>query len=101
MRGVPVSVCMSCGHRSFPERLLCPRCGGGDRRREWVEAGTVEEATLLRRAAGRAYEEPVVLASVRLSAGPRVIARLEERLPPRTSVSLDLRDGAPVARRSS
>ena len=101
MRGVPVSVCMSCGHRSFPERLLCPRCGGGDRRRQWVEAGTVEHVTTLRRTAGRAYDDPVILASVRLSAGPRVIARLEERLPPGTAVRLDLRDGAPVARRSS
>ena len=100
MRGVPVSVCMSCGHRSFPERLLCPRCGAADRRRERVEHGTVEEVTVLRRTAGRAYDEPIVLASIRLASGPRVVARLDERLAPGTRVRVDLRAGAPVALRS-
>ena len=88
---------MSCGHRAFPVRLLCPSCGGGDSRREWVETGTVEEVTLLRRSAGRAYDEPIRLGCVRLADGPRVVARLERGLQPGSAARVDLKDGAPLA----
>ena len=97
MRGVPVAVCMTCGRRAFPAPLLCPSCGGGESRREWVETGTVEEVTLLRRTPGRALDEPVRLGSVRLATGPRVIARLEHGLAAGARARLELQDGALVA----
>lgn len=98
MRGVPVAVCMACGARAFPERLLCPVCGGGDWRREWAERGVLEEVTALHRSPGRSYEPPVRLATVRLASGPRVVARLDHDLVPGMQVALDVEGGAIVAR---
>ena len=98
MRGVPVAVCMTCGRRAFPAPLLCPSCGGGESRREWVETGTVEEVTLLRRTPGRALDEPVRLGSVRLANGPRVVVRLDRGLERGSPARVDLEGGAPFAR---
>jgi uncharacterized OB-fold protein len=63
--------CSACAAHWFPERLRCPKCGG---RLQWVPAGegTVEQHTTLRRQNG------TTLASVRLDAGPVVIARLTD-----------------------
>jgi uncharacterized OB-fold protein len=97
--GVPVGVCMRCGHRVFPDRLLCPVCGGGDWRREWLVDGVVEEVTLLHRSPGNVHEPPVRLATVRLGSHVRVVARLESDLPPGSRVAVDLVDAAVVARR--
>lgn len=89
MSGVPVQVCTSCGARLFPERLLCPRCGGGEFRIELADRGRVEEVTVLRRAPGRDVDPPVRLATVALEAGPRIVARVEG--------ALDVGDEATVA----
>ena len=94
---MPVAVWMACGHPAFPDRLLCPRCGGGDWRRKRVETGTVEEVTLVRRTPGHVYDTPVRLGSVRLADGPVVIARLDEGLERGSRARVDLEGGAPVA----
>jgi uncharacterized OB-fold protein len=60
--------CTSCAAHWFPDRLRCPDCGGALQHTGAGE-GRVEEQTTLRRTSGAR------LASVRLDAGPVVIAR--------------------------
>lgn len=96
--GIPVSACTTCGARWFPQRLLCPTCGGADLRRAWETDGVVEETTSLRRVPGRTLAEPVLLATVRLAGGPHVVARLATALAAETAVTVDVDGGAPVAR---
>jgi uncharacterized OB-fold protein len=95
--GVPVSVCRACGWRGFPERLWCPRCGADEPGVEDVEAGTVEERTTLRRAAGRTLDGPVELATVALDGGGRAVARLDG-VGDEPRVALTAAAGAPIAR---
>ncbi len=98
--GLPVAVCVECGHAVFPPRALCPRCGAERWRQEAVEQGVVEERTALqRRAALRAEGDgaPVYIASVRTAAGPVVIARSPDDAPPGAAVRLEMEGGAPVA----
>jgi uncharacterized OB-fold protein len=98
--GLPISVCLACGHAVFPARLLCPRCGGAEWRDEEVRSGVVEEATVLERAPGGPVTAPVPLGSVGLEGGVVVVARLEAGLAPGDSVRLEYRDGVPVARQA-
>jgi uncharacterized OB-fold protein len=97
MSGVPVTLCNPCGWRGFPERIWCPRCGSSDLRTALVHGGRVEDATILRRAAGRAMAAPVRLGTVRLAGGGLVVARLD-RAGVGDRVRLSLDGGAPVAR---
>ena len=97
MSGVPVSVCVACGWRGFPERFWCPRCGGDDVAAELVEAGVVAERTTLRRAAGRPSTPLVPIATVGLAGGGAAIARLDAA-DDDGRVALTLVGGAPVAR---
>ena len=83
-----VSSCRSCGRRAFPPRALCPHCGGAAWSREPAGQGVVEEATRV---------GAVSLASVRLDAGPVVVARLDADAGPGDRVELHTVDGAPVA----
>jgi uncharacterized protein len=96
-RGLPVAVCSRCGHAVFPERLLCPTCGGADWRTKEIRRGVVEESTLVRRAPGGPLPERAALGTVQLDGGPVVVARLEPSLRPGASVRLEYRDGVPVA----
>jgi uncharacterized protein len=74
-----VFACSACGHVDFPRRLLCPRCGTGMFRAVDASEGHVEETTVVRhRAGGGEAGEGQRLATVRTTAGPRVIARLDE-----------------------
>lgn len=100
MRGLPVSSCSTCGHAVFPARLLCPRCGGSDWAITEVHEGVVDEATVVRRAAGGPLPAPVQLGTVRVACGPVVLARLEPGTAAEegASVRLEYRDGIPVAR---
>jgi uncharacterized OB-fold protein len=94
--GVPVTLCNACGWRGFPARLWCPACGSDDLRTALVHGGRVEDATILRRAAGRVVAAPVRLGTVRVAGGGLVIARLDGA-GPGDRVRLSLDDGAPVA----
>jgi len=91
--GLPVQVCDACGHAVFPERALCPRCGGRDWHAVTVAHGLVEQATTLRHGGGAA--------SVATELGPVVIARSPDGAAPGSRVVLDLDGGAPVARLSA
>jgi uncharacterized OB-fold protein len=91
--------CVRCGHVVFPRLLLCPRCAGSEWRRRVLEAGTVEQATAIRRMPGADPAAPVPVGSVRGDAGPIVVARLEPGIGPGESVVLGEEGGAPLARK--
>lgn len=99
MTGLPVSTCSTCGHAVFPARLLCPRCAGSGWAIKEVDEGVVEDATVVRRAAGGPLPAPVQLAAVRVAGGPVVLARMEPGTAAEEGapVRLEYRDGVPVA----
>jgi len=97
-RGLVVSVCRTCGQTLFPRRALCPACGGASWRLERAEDGVVEEATTVRHAVEATDAPAVVLASVRLDAGPVIVACLEGQAGTGGRVELVAVDGAPIAR---
>ena len=86
-----VDVCLSCGSYVFPPRALCPTCGAADWRSESRDRGVVEEVTVA---------NGVVIASVRLQAGPLIVARVDGGAAAGDSVLVRLDDGAPVAVRA-
>ena|SRR5690242_6177022 len=77
--------CERCGTSAFPDRLWCPGCGAGAWEHVPAGPGRVEEETTLHRAA-----EPIRLGSVRLDAGPMVVARLDTGAQAGTRVHLEL-----------
>jgi uncharacterized protein len=89
-RGLLVYVCARCERMVFPARILCPACGGSEWRREWVDAGIVEEVTIV-------CDEAVRIGSVRLEGGPAIVVRLGPEAEPGSRVRLGLEEGAPVA----
>ena len=97
MSGVPVSVCASCGWRGFPRRLWCPSCGADALDETEVSAGHVEDATVLRRVAGRELGGEVPLGTVLLEGGGRAVVRLVDAATGDT-VAVSLEDGALVGR---
>jgi uncharacterized OB-fold protein len=84
MSELTILVCRRCGSTWFPDRLWCAVCGGRDFERVAAGVGVVEEETELHRPPG-----PVRLGSVRLDAGPVVIARLGEGIVAGGRVRLD------------
>ncbi|WP_458778724.1 Zn-ribbon domain-containing OB-fold protein [Arthrobacter sp. D3-16] len=63
-----VQECRSCSNLLFPARLLCAFCGGDSFSLVAVGHGTLEETTTL--------PDGIVLATLSIDGGPRVIARL-------------------------
>jgi uncharacterized OB-fold protein len=78
LRELLIQRCDRCGIALFPDRLRCPRCGASGFTRVAAGSGVVEEQTTLP-SAGAGDEREVRLGSVRLLAGPVVVARLDER----------------------
>lgn len=99
MSSLLVSACRACSWQGFPERLWCPACGSDEVVSVRVEAGVVEDATVVRRAPGRDIADPVRLGTVGLAGGGRVVARLQAD--PGDAVLLSVDNGAPVARPES
>ena len=85
MTELQIQRCERCGTNAFPDRLWCPGCRAGELRHIAAGPGRVEEETTLRRA-----PEPVRLGTVRLDAGPLVIARLSRLARTGTQVHLEL-----------
>jgi hypothetical protein len=83
-----VQACGACGHLRWPPRPVCPRCGATGFEARAAGRGVVEEVT-------RVGE--VVLASVRVEAGPVVIARLTRDAVAGVPVALRWSGGALVA----
>ena len=84
MTELEIQRCERCGTSAFPDRLWCPGCGADQLRHTAAGPGRVEEETTLRR-----LTEPVRLGTVRLQAGPLVIARLAARAETGSEVRLD------------
>ena len=77
MTELEIQRCERCEKSAFPDRLWCPGCGAAELRHQPAGPGRVEEETTLRRPpATAAQDESVRLGTVRLHAGPLVIARL-------------------------
>lgn len=83
-----IPVCASCGRAVFPQRLLCPACGGREWRAEPVERGVLEAAA----------EREARVGAVRTPLGPLVIARVESDAAVGGIVTLDEDGDVPVAR---
>jgi len=94
MTELQIQRCDACATAWFPERLRCPSCGSADLDNTPAGEGSVEEETTLRRTANKER-----LGSVRLDAGPVVIARLDEGVTTGARVRLDT-NGAIRARHS-
>ncbi len=62
--GVRIWRCIECGTAYFPERLLCPRCGGHDFAEDRVTEGVIEEITVIRHVLGQTDWQPHRLANV-------------------------------------
>ena len=77
MRGAKICGCAVCGWRGFPHRYWCPACGSLETIDVVVKAGVVEQATTVRRAAGRPGGAPVTIGSVRTDGGALIVVRLE------------------------
>ncbi|GAB3087878.1 ATP-dependent acyl-CoA ligase [Nocardioides zeae] len=60
--------CTTCGRTLFPDRVLCPECGGAQLSHETLEVGTVTDHTRT--------SEGHVLLTLEVDAGLRVIGRL-------------------------
>ncbi|QCP52015.1 rubredoxin [Trinickia violacea] len=82
--------CTQCGATLFPARVFCPACGGAQWRECAVVRGTVNESTVVRHRVGAQEGGDVHLASVVTSAGPVVIARLEQGVLAGDEVALDM-----------
>lgn len=84
-----VFVCESCGRAVFPQRLLCPGCGGRGFREEPVDTGVLEDFS---------DRGEVKLGFVRLAQGPLLVARVEGEPTRGAEVALDEDGEIPVAR---
>lgn len=97
MTELEIQRCEACGVGLFPSRLRCPRCGEVPAEGVPAGPGRVEEETRVRRR--RDETTPVRLGSVRLDAGPIVIARLSDEAGVGSTVRLEVTpDGAIWAR---
>lgn len=93
-----LAVCTGCDRAAFPRPLWCPVCGGEEWREEELGAGRVEETTFVRRAPGHSPDVPARLGTVRLDAGPAVVARLAPGASGGVRVWVELEGTVPVAR---
>ena len=84
MTELQIQRCEACGTNAFPDRLWCPGCGAVTLHHVPAGPGRVEEETALRRSA-----EPIRLGTVRLEAGPVIIARLATGAQAGTPVRLE------------
>jgi uncharacterized OB-fold protein len=86
-----ITVCVGCGTAAWPPRARCPVCGSGDWSVGDGSRGRAEQTTDV-------VGDPTVrLATVRLDAGPVVVARADG-VAAGATVTLQSDDGALVAR---
>lgn len=85
-----IPACGQCGHAVWPPRLACSVCGSAQWESVDASIGSLEELTEL----PREGQGPVRLCSVRLDAGPIVVARCEERGAAGDRVNMALRGKA-------
>ncbi len=66
--------CERCGHRMFPERLACSRCGSAALLPTAAGPGTVIDLVDIYRAPSGAGAGPTRIVLVELDAGPQLLA---------------------------
>lgn len=99
-----VDVCTRCGYAAHPPRIVCPRCGADDWRRQLAD-GVVGETTARpvtrcrRLTSGEGLGDGEThLASIRTDLGAVVIARVPEGVRRGDRVRLQTEAGTVVAR---
>ena len=86
--------CAACGHAVYPARYLCPACHGAQWRETPAPQGIIEETTATRHKIGADQQQVLHLATVRTSAGPAVIAKLDGPAQEGDTVELAMEQGA-------
>jgi len=76
-----LGICGACGAAQYPPREVCVRClSDAIDSRDVEAAGTVLSLTTIHRSIDPQFTEPAAIASVRMDAGPVVIAFVEPGL---------------------
>ncbi len=97
--GLTVWKCAGCGALYFPERYLCPACGGHVFDTTTVAEGVIEELTMVRHVIGQQDGTPKPIATVLIDGGARILAGVLDDAGPHDRVVLSERDRAPYVRR--
>jgi uncharacterized OB-fold protein len=93
--GVGIWRCSRCHEGLFPQRLLCPRCHGGDFAVDRAYKAVVEEISVIHHMIGQTDWQPKRIASVRTAEGLRLTIGLLDDSPPGSVVELIEENGAP------
>jgi uncharacterized OB-fold protein len=96
--GVAIWRCANCRTAFFPQRLLCPRCHGGDFAEDRVYEAVVEEVATIRHMLGQADWQPRRIASVRTSDGQCITVGLMDDCGPGSVIELFEEGTAPFGR---
>lgn len=100
-----VEACARCGYAAYPPRILCPRCGAAEWRRQLADSGVVEEITVRRPVFKRRQlpqgnwldQSETHLGSVRTDLGPVVVARVPDDARPGDRVRLHAQASTAIA----
>jgi len=87
--------CRTCGIGYFPQRLLCPRCHGGEWEQDRVYEAVIEEVSTIRHMIGQTDWTPLRIASVRTSDGMAITVGLRDESGPGAVVALSEEGTAP------
>jgi uncharacterized OB-fold protein len=93
--------CGSCGAVYFPERYLCPKCGGHEFETVNVAEGVIEDMTIVRHVLGQKDWQPKPIATVLIDGGARILAGVTDDAGPSDRVLLSQVELAPYVRRKS
>jgi uncharacterized OB-fold protein len=99
--GLEIWRCAGCGHAMFPERVMCPRCHGGDFVRATARTAVVEEVSTIHHMIGQENWRPRRIASVLTDAGCRITAGLLDEAGEGEEIELSEENGAPFGRRGA
>jgi uncharacterized OB-fold protein len=99
--GLTAWKCQDCDAVYFPERYLCPACGGNQLATTTVSEGVVEDMTTVRHVIGQPDWQPRPIATVKIDGGARILAGVIDDAGPNDRVTLSQENGAPYARRKA
>jgi uncharacterized OB-fold protein len=99
--GITIWRCSGWGTGYFPERLLCPRCGGDRFRADRAGEAVIEEVSVIRHMLGQENWQPRRIASVRTPEGLRLTVGLLDESGPGTVIELTEHGDAPFGRAKS
>ena len=76
--GVTIWRCTNCRSAFFPERLLCPRCHGGQFEADRAHEAVIEEISTIRHMIGQENWQPRRIANVRTLDGQLMTVGLRD-----------------------